>query len=111
MCEEVNGSFKKFMAEAFHCLKSRAEVIQAGRESVAETGLFITKKRYAILIYDLEGYRQDVEDKPGKIKAMGLDLKRSDTPVFIQDFLNELLLMVLTKKTEAEVLDLSLIHI
>ena len=105
VCEEVNGSFKKFMAEAFHCLKSRAEVIQAGRESVAETGLFITKKRYAILIYDLEGYRQDVEDKPGKIKAMGLDLKRSDTPVFIQDFLNELLLMVLTKKTEAEVLD------
>ena len=105
VCEEVNGSFKKFMAEAFHCLKSRAEVIQAGRESVAETGLFITKKRYAILIYDLEGYRQDVEDKPGKIKAMGLDLKRSDTPLFIQDFLNELLLMVLTKKTEAEVLD------
>ena len=105
VCEEVNGSFKKFMGKAFHCLKSRAEVIQAGRESVAETGLFITKKRYAILIYDLEGYRQDEGDKPGKIKAMGLDLKRSDTPVFIQDFLNELLLMVLTKKTEDEVLD------
>ena len=105
VCEEVNGSFKKFMGQAFHCLKSRAEVIQAGRESVAETGLFITKKRYAILIYDLEGYRQDEGDKPGKIKAMGLDLKRSDTPVFIQDFLNELLLMVLTKKTEDEVLD------
>ena len=105
VCEEVNGSFKKFMGQAFHCLKSRAEVIQAGRESVAETGLFITKKRYAILIYDLEGYRQDEGDKPGKIKAMGLDLKRSDTPVFIQDFLNELLLMVLTRKTEDEVLD------
>ena len=44
VCEEVNGSFKKFMAEAFHCLKSRAEVIQAGRESVAETGLFIQRK-------------------------------------------------------------------
>ena len=54
----------------------------------------------------LEGYRQDEEDKPGKIKAMGLDLKRSDTPVFIQDFLNELLLMVLDKKsTEEQVLD------
>ena len=34
--QEVNGSFKKFMGQAFHCLKSRAEVIQAGRESVAE---------------------------------------------------------------------------
>ena len=30
---EVNNSFKKFMGQAFHCMKSRAEVIQAGRES------------------------------------------------------------------------------
>ena len=102
---EVNNSFKKFMGQAFHCMKSRAEVIQAGRESVATSGLFITKKRYAILIYDLEGYRQDIDDKPGKIKAMGLDLKRSDTPVYIQDFLSELLLMVLTGNTEEQVLD------
>ena len=105
VCSEVNGSFKKFMAEAFHCLKSRAEVIKAGRESVSSTGLFITKKRYAVLMYDLENFRQDVDDKPGKIKAMGLDLKRSDTPVFIQNFLYELLIMVLTEQTESEVLD------
>jgi len=105
VADEVNNSFKKFMGQAFHCMKSRAEVIQAGRESVATSGLFITKKRYAILIYDLEGYRQDEGDKPGKIKAMGLDLKRSDTPVYIQDFLSELLLMVLTGNTEEQVLD------
>jgi DNA polymerase elongation subunit (family B) len=102
---EVNNSFKKFMGQAFHCMKSRAEVIQAGRESVAKSGLFITKKRYAILIYDLEGFRTDQEGKPGKIKAMGLDLKRSDTPVYIQDFLSELLLMVLTDSNEEQVLD------
>ena len=102
---EVNNSFKKFMGQAFHCMKSRAEVIQAGRESVATSGLFITKKRYAILIYDLEGFRTDQEGSPGKIKAMGLDLKRSDTPVYIQDFLSELLLMVLTGNTEEQVLD------
>ena len=102
---EVNKSFKNFMGKAFHCSKSRAEVIQAGRESVATSGLFITKKRYAILIYDLEGFRTDQEGSPGKIKAMGLDLKRSDTPVYIQDFLSELLLMVLTGSTEEQVLD------
>jgi hypothetical protein len=38
------------------------------------------------------------------MKAMGLDLKRSDTPVFVQDFLSELLMMVLTNKTEKDVL-------
>ena len=102
---EVNNSFKSFMGRAFHCSRSRAEVIQAGRESVSTSGLFITKKRYAILIYDLEGFRTDQEDSPGKIKAMGLDLKRSDTPVYIQDFLSELLLMVLTGNTEEKVLD------
>jgi DNA polymerase elongation subunit (family B) len=105
VADEVNNSFKKFMGQAFHCMKSRADVIQAGRESVATSGLFITKKRYAILIYDLEGFRTDQEDSPGKIKAMGLDLKRSDTPVYIQDFLSELLLMVLTGNTEEQVLD------
>ncbi len=102
---EVNNSFNKFMGQAFHCMRSRAEVIQAGRESVATSGLFITKKRYAILIYDLEGFRTDQEGKSGKIKAMGLDLKRSDTPVYIQSFLSELLLMVLNNNTEEQVLD------
>jgi DNA polymerase elongation subunit (family B) len=91
--------------EAFHCPKSRSDVIAAGREIVAESGLFITKKRYAALIYDNEGERMDVDGKVGKVKAMGLDLKRSDTPVFMQDFLSELLLMVLTDKTEAEILE------
>jgi hypothetical protein len=33
---------------------------------------------------------------------MGLDLKRSDTPPFMQEFLKELLLMVLTDKTQDE---------
>jgi hypothetical protein len=58
--------------------------------------LFIKKKRYAVLIYDMEGHRLDTHGKPGKVKAMGLDLKRSDTPKVIQDFLSEILLDVLT---------------
>lgn len=101
---EVNNTFVDFMSKAFHCPKTRADVIAAGREIVAESGLFITKKRYAALIYDEEGERKDINDKPGKVKAMGLDLKRSDTPEFMQNFLSELLLMVLTNGTEADVL-------
>ena len=103
--EEVNGTFPQFMLEAFHCPKSRGEVIKAGREIVGSKALFITKKRYAVLYYDKEGKRSDVDGKPGKIKAMGLDLKRSDTPEFIQNFLSDVLEMVLTGSTEQEVLD------
>ena len=103
--EEVNATFQQFMLDAFHCPKSRGEVIKAGREIVGSKALFITKKRYAVLYYDKEGKRADVEGKPGKIKAMGLDLKRSDTPEFIQNFLSDILEKVLTGATEEEVLD------
>jgi DNA polymerase elongation subunit (family B) len=102
--ETVNGTFVKFMQEAFHVPRTRAEVIKAGREIVASKGLFITKKRYAVLYYDKEGKRADTEGKPGKIKAMGLDLKRSDTPVVIQDFLSEVLTKTLTGVTKEEIL-------
>jgi DNA polymerase elongation subunit (family B) len=105
ICTEANNSFSDFMYRAFHSPKTRAEVIKAGREIVASSGLFITKKRYAALVYDVEGDRKDTDGKPGKVKAMGLDLRRSDTPVFMQEFLSELLLMVLTGQPENEVLD------
>jgi hypothetical protein len=103
--EEVNSTFPLFMLDAFHCPKSRGDVIKAGREIVAIKGLFITKKRYAVLYYDKEGKRLDVEGKPGKIKAMGLDLKRSDTPEFMQKFLEEILTKVLNNAQEKEILD------
>ena len=105
VCEQANTTFPKFMAEAFHCPKSRSDVIAAGREIVARSGLYITKKRYAALVTDNEGFRTDQEGSPGKVKAMGLDLRRSDTPVFMQKFLSELLLMVLTDVPQQEVLD------
>ena len=101
---EVNSTFAQFMLDAFHCPKSRGEVIKAGREIVAIKGLFITKKRYAVLYYDKEGKRSDVDGKPGKIKAMGLDLKRSDTPEFMQKFLEEILTKVLNGAEEKEIL-------
>jgi DNA polymerase elongation subunit (family B) len=104
--EEVNTAFPQFMLSAHHCPKSRGEVIRAGREIVAIKGLFITKKRYAVLYYDKEGKRSDVDGKPGKIKAMGLDLKRSDTPEFMQQFLEKVLTRVLNGAEEQEILDM-----
>ena len=105
VAEEVNSTFSQFMLDDFHTPKKRGEVIKAGREIVAVKGLFITKKRYAVLYYDKEGKRFDVNDKEGKIKAMGLDLKRSDTPEFMQKFLEEILIRVLNGAEEKEILD------
>ena len=105
VADAANATFPDMMAKSFHCPKSRSDVIAAGREIVAQSGLFITKKRYAALVTDIEGFRTDVDGKAGKVKAMGLDLRRSDTPVFMQEFLSELLLMVLTDKPQSDVLD------
>ena len=105
LCEQANTTFPDFMARAFHCPRPRSEVIAAGREVVADTGLFITKKRYAVRVIDNEGKRTDTDGKKGKVKAMGLDLKRSDTPVFMQDFLKTLLDMVLDLADEKQLLD------
>ena len=101
--DSVNESFPGFMERAFHCPIENGSIIKGGREIVAYKGLFITKKRYAVMIYDSEGKRLDIEGRPGKIKAMGLDLKRSDTPPIIQDFLSDVLHDVLTGAGKTEV--------
>jgi DNA polymerase elongation subunit (family B) len=94
--EAVNETYPAFMERAHHCPRHLGEIIASGREIVATKGLYITKKRYAALVIDNEGFRTDTDGKPGKVKAMGLDLKRSDTPKVMQDFMSSLLLEVLT---------------
>ena len=105
IADQVNASFPAFMERACHVPRAMGELIKGGRELVASKGLFIKKKRYAVLIYDLEGNRLDTHGKPGKVKAMGLDLKRSDTPKVVQDFLSELLHAVLTGAAREEIYD------
>lgn len=104
IADVTNDSFPDFMNKNFNVPPERS-VIKAGRELVASKGMFITKKRYAVLIYDKEGKRKDKDGKPGEIKAMGLDLKRSDTPKPVQEFLHEVLVMALTDGTKQQVFD------
>ena len=105
VADEVNATFPLFMNTAFNCPTNLGEIIKAGREVVASKGLFITKKRYAVLIYDKEGKRKDKDGELGEIKAMGLDLKRADTPEFMQRFLEKILLMVLNGQDKQDVID------
>ena len=104
--DQVNESFPAMMERAFHVPREMGGVIKGGRELVASKGLFIKKKRYAVLITDLDGKRLDTHGKPGKVKAMGLDLKRSDTPKVVQDFLSEILLAALTGVDKTTIIDM-----
>jgi DNA polymerase elongation subunit (family B) len=104
IAEQANETFPSFCERAFHVPRKMC-VIKAGRELIGDRSLFITKKRYAVNIFDKEGKRLDKDGKMGKIKAMGLDLKRADTPRYVQDFLFEVLEMVLHGKTRDDVIE------
>ena len=106
IADEANNSFPAFMEKAFHAPRKNGEIIKAGRELIGDRSIFITKKRYAINIFDKEGKRKDKEGKLGDIKAMGLDLKRADTPKYVQEFLMDVLEMVLQRgKNREEVIE------
>ena len=105
VCEAANETFPAYMNTAHNCPGDLGSIIAAAREIVGQAGLYIKKKRYAILVIDDEGHRVDTDGKPGKIKAMGLDLKRSDTPPYMQEFLKELLLMTLTAGEEDAIIE------
>ena len=105
IADQVNNSFPAFMERAFHCPRDMGDLIKAGRETVADRGLFITKKRYAVNAIDIENKRLDVNGAIGKTKATGLDLKRSDTPKVIQDFLLEILNKVLAGAERDDIIE------
>lgn len=102
IAEEVNDSFSEYMCQTFGVSHENGRIIQAGREIVASRAIFVTKKRYATLIVDKEGTRCDVDGKPGKIKVTGLEIKRSDTPQDVQEFLEKLITGVLTGMSESD---------
>lgn len=90
--EGTNASFPAFMREAFNCQPEFDNLIKAGREIVGIRGLFQAKKKYMVKIVDLEGFAVD------KMKSMGSEIKKADTPKVIQKFLKTTVDMILDGK-------------
>lgn len=87
--ESTNNSFPPFMREAFNCQEEYDELIGASREIVGSRGLFLAKKKYVIKVYDQDGFSVN------KIKSMGSEIKKADTPKIIQKFLKDTVEMIL----------------
>lgn len=104
---EVSDTFPEFLETNFNVpVEMSIGIIKSDREIVADTALFIKKKRYAARVYDDEGNRKDIGGSKGKLKVMGLDLRRSDTPVIVQDFLKEILEATLDDQGEDKVIEM-----
>lgn len=98
IADGVNDSFPGFMVNAFNCQKPDFhDLIKAGREIVAVRGLFQAKKKYVLKVVDLEGVACD------KMKSMGSEIKKADTPKPIQKFLKTTVDMILDGKEYDEV--------
>lgn len=101
--EEMGKDFPRFMDEYFNTGVEKGKIVGADLEMVGLKGLFLKKKRYAILKYWEDGFRKDIDGELGELKAMGIEIKRSDTPKYIQDFLKTMMIDILAEtKTEDE---------
>jgi DNA polymerase elongation subunit (family B) len=97
MADYVNASFQEFMSTRFMCQPGFDTLIGASREIVAIRGLFQAKKKYICRVIDQEGKKVD------KLKSMGSEIKKSDTPKIIQGFLKEVLNKILDGREYVEV--------
>ena len=67
------------------------------REVIADKGVWVAKKRYALNVLDDEGLRLT---KP-KLKIMGLEIVRSSTPQVVREALREGVRLILTSDEES----------
>ena len=104
--KQVNDSFPQYMIDKFHCTPEGAEREGAAREVVASKALICGKKRYAMMVYDKDGYRQDINGKPGKAKVMGIQVARSDVHKSVKDLLKKMLNSVLTDGSKDKLIEL-----
>jgi DNA polymerase elongation subunit (family B) len=91
MEKKLNEYYNDMANELFFCTSHRLHI---KGESVAETGIWIAKKRYAMkVVYDLES-NMDVDNK---MKVKGLDVVRSTFPPAFRKFMNGMMKDVLNK--------------
>lgn len=80
--KKTNETFDDFMRDTFLCTEGFDTIIKAGREVVADRGIFVDKKRYVLHVVDNEGVATD------KLKVMGLDTKKTTLPPEVSKCLN-----------------------
>ena len=75
------------------------ERFDADREVIGRRGVFIKKKMYAISIVDLEGVRYETPH----LKITGLSAKKSSTPLFFRDTMQEFFKIFLNGDTDGAI--------
>jgi hypothetical protein len=90
----INKSMVDLTTKYLNCNKN---MIFFKREAVAQVGMFIERKRYVLWVLNNEGV--EVKEKK-RLKVTGIDIVRSNVPVFVREALKEVVRDVLVKQDE-----------
>jgi DNA polymerase elongation subunit (family B) len=94
VCEtQIQAKLNSVMENLSQTLKCKENKIFFKREAIAAVGMFVAKKRYALLVNDLEGVRF----AEPKLKIMGMETVRSSTPLIVRNKLKDCIKIILTK--------------
>lgn len=98
-CHEViRPRIESTVTELSEYLNCAGQYMHWGREVIAESGIFVAKKRYCLKVLDSEGTRYS-EEEP-KYKIVGLEAIKSSTPEWSRVLLKELYELALDNKKE-----------
>ena len=97
ICEDkISKEIDKACAKVFDYLNVYQKKITFKREVIADSGVWLAKKRYAVNVYNSEG----ITYNPPKLKVQGMEIVRSSTPQSVRDALKESVAIVLTENEE-----------
>ena len=101
----INETFTDFSIKAFNCKEHH---FQTKQEYVAETAIWIAKKRYAQKILSEKGTpisQITNGEKEFKLDVKGLDVVRSSFPKAFRGFMSGIILDILNKAEKQEIVD------
>lgn len=95
----INNSYEE-LAEYMNAYENKMNM---DREVIARTGFWTKKKRYALDVMDIEGYRYSKEERDNteNMKILGLETQKSSTPKLVQDKLKDCITIILREDNKA----------
>lgn len=100
--KKIQPLLNKWYAELAQYMNHYESVMYMKREAIASTGFFIAKKRYALAVWDMEGYRYT--DAPDT-KIMGIETQRASTPPLARSGLKDAIDLIFDQQ-QAKLLEL-----
>lgn len=101
VCEtKIQPFIDKSYNELAEYTNALAQKMIMKREALADKGIWTAKKRYILNVYNNEG----VEYAKPKVKVMGLEVKKSSTPTFFRDKMEQCIQLMLNS-TEKDLID------